>query len=365
MDHINGVDQLIREGYNGIIICHRAGSLELIDSTDREIHNKLSLWLMNQNTDERTETETKMEDFLFPMVPNIGTSFPWISTSKPPFIFMDPTSYVVKEESMPNIGYLMLTTSLVEIHSGAPRYPQITANPPSGPLNSTTDLKTILGKWGSTYSKLTGTQRHQHQSWKRTFSKDIPRSTLNVLLENLVNTFKNVDCINQEIMNELSLSYKDAGNLTTMEKMVNLFQQSKWTSLTTWFYCIIPAEENVDDIEAIIVGSKYKRDLKIFCPTKVTNKGLARIRYCSEILRESFRRHFKVPHNVKPTPLEIICSNGNRNCKALRTLALIWAYFYNVDIVEVANLGNNDLRTISYFSQPAEDALRYALFNTQ
>ena len=364
MDHIRNLDKLLKEGYNGIIICHRLGSIEMIDDTDKDIHNKLSLWLMNQNTTE-TGNETEIDEFLFPLVPNIGSSFPWISKSKPPFIFMDPTSYVAEEDSMPNVGYLMLTSSLGEIYSGAPRYPQIIANPPSGPLNSHTDLKAILGKWGSIYSKMTGTQRHKHQSWKRTFSKDIPKSSLNILLENLVNPFKNVDCLNQEIMNELSLSYQDAGNLTTAEKMVHLLGQSRWSSLNTWFYGIIPMEENKDDLEAIIIGSKYKRGLKIFCPTQITNRGLARVRYFSEIIREGFRRHFRVPHDVNPAPLEIICAKGNQNCKALRTLAMIWGYFYDVDLVEISNLGNNDLRTIIYFSQPAEDALRWSLFKNQ
>ena len=150
-----------------------------------------------------------------------------------------------------------------------------------------------------------------------------------------------------------------------MEETVSHFLQWKWTSINAWFCAVLPMKDNNNEVEVVIIGSKHKKGVKVFSPTEMTNLGLQRIRYVTEVLREVFRRAFKLERSQTPIHLEVFSSKGNRNCAGLRILALIWAHFYDVDMVEVSQLGNNALRALLFFSKPAEDALRSALLKRE
>ena len=360
MDHIENLDTFIREGFNGIILCHKNGSLEILDTTDNTIFSKVQIWMSLQTN--KGSRPAIFDKYIYPKLPNIGSDYATLSAKAYPFVFTDGISYSPQEDDIPNLGYLMLTSSLKKPYAGAPQYPEVIMHPMPGPLNQDTKIASLLSWFNVQFAELTGAERAEHKSWKRVFSKDLPNFTFHILLNNLVNAYRNVDFVNQETMGKVTDSFALGENLSEMETIVSKFQQWKWSSLNAWFCAVLHSPINKDEIEAVIVGSKSIEGVQVFSPTIVTKKGLNRIRYCTEILREAFRRIFKLKRATSPVHLNVFSAQGNNNCTRLRVLAMIWAHYYNIDTVEIARLGNNALRTLLYFSRPAEDALRSTLF---
>ena len=99
----------------------------------------------------------------------------------------------------------------------------------------------------------------------------------------------------------------------------------------------VKVEENLTGIprnsnyNVVIIGSKTQNQMKIFAPCALPINMIQKIRFCVELLSETFRQHLNRTDHLLAVDCELLIINGPKSCNRMRLL--IWSYFYDVDLV--------------------------------
>ena len=294
----------------------------------------------------------EIETFTFPKIQNFGSNYP--SKNGVPFIFYDPTKIARKfEAKVENIGFRLLPYYL---NNESSLYRErVNFGTLQGPRNEVPYLTSFIHKLRE---KFTSFQENPYDYetlntdliLEKICLFDISNFKFRLLLENIVNFYKTVDFLNNDISVRIANAFCGFNTESLAELRNSLKHSENWTDLSNYFCMTLP----FDNHNVIIIGSKKSNDVNVFAIT-CTEEVIRKVTFAIEIIFEVFRIVFKLTSRNTTINFKILSPHDTSGFfNNLKCLLLVYAFYHDLDMIECMSLSDEDLRLLNYYSKVPE-----------
>lgn len=294
----------------------------------------------------------EIETFTFPKIQNFGSNYP--SKNGVPFIFYDPTKIARKfEAKVENIGFRLLPYYL---NNESSLYRErVNFGTLQGPRNEVPYLTSFIHKLRE---KFTSFQENPYDYetlntdliLEKICLFDISNFKFRLLLENIVNFYKTVDFLNNDISVRIANAFCGFNTESLAELRNSLKHSENWTDLSNYFCMTLP----FDNHNVIIIGSKKSNDVNVFAIT-CTEEVIRKVTFAIEIIFEVFRIVFKLTSRNTTVNFKILSPHDTSGFfNNLKCLLLVYAFYHDLDMIECMSLSDEDLRLLNYYSKVPE-----------
>ena len=282
---------------------------------------------MNLNPDEYYVDD--IEKFIFPKIQNFGSKYP--SRNANPFIFYDPTRIARKYEAkVENIGFRLLPYYLGKMNNELSLYREgVSFGTLQGPRNEVPYLTSVLNKLRENFTNLQdGLYHYDKLNTALVLEKmclfDVSTFKFRLLLENIVNFYKTIDFLNNNISIRVANAFCCFNTESLNELKNNLKRSENWVDLSTYFCMTLP----FNSFNAVIIGSKKGEDINVFLPVRYNIEIVRKVTFAIEIIFKVFPDVFKLTSRNRTVNFKIFSPHDtNKFFSNLRCLLLVYAFY--------------------------------------
>ena len=225
-----------------------------------------------------------------------------------------------------------------------------------GPRNEVPYLTPMLTKLKESFTNLMENPYHYETlntdlGLEKICLFDISTFKFRLLLENIVNFYKTIDFLNNDISVRIANAFCGFNTESLNELKNNLKRSENWLDLSTYFCMTLP----FDSFNEVIIGSKKGKDINVFVPRKCNEEIVRKVTFAIEIIFEVFRDVFKLTSRNRTVNFKIFSphdTNGFFN--NLKCLLLVYAFYHDLDMIECISISDEDLIWLNFFSQVQE-----------